>query len=121
MEEYKDSYKGKLWSTAIQKAMKAPFPEVALQYLLSRVELKTRIDTLKEVLSNKREAYNEREAISPMLIVSRVSGDGVPPMTNENVRQLQYVKVWDVEKLLEAAEATQSNVGSSPQNITIKE
>lgn len=104
MENYKDSYKGKLWSTAIQKAMKAPFPEVALQYLLNRVEQNSRIDTLKEVLSRKWEAYNEREAISPMGIVNRVSGDGVPPMKAENVRQLQYVKVWDVEKLLQEAQ-----------------
>ncbi|MBP9771443.1 MAG: hypothetical protein KBD16_00750 [Candidatus Pacebacteria bacterium] len=113
MEDFKDSYKGKLWSTAIQKAMEAPFPEVALQYLLNRVELKTRVDVLKEVLSRKWEAYNEREAISPMAIVSRVSGDGVPPMTDENVRQLQYVKVFDVEKLLESAEAAMSNASGS--------
>jgi hypothetical protein len=101
MENYKDSYKGKLWSSAIQLAMQAPFPEVALQHLLNRVEQKTRIDTLKELLSKKREAYNEREAISPMNIVNRVYGDGIPPFTDENVRQLQYVKVWDIEKMLE--------------------
>ena len=116
-DSFKDSYRGKLWSTAIQKAMEAPFPEVALQYLLNKVELKTRIDTLEELLSKKWEAYNEREAISPMNIVSRVSGDDVPQMTDENVRQLQYVKVWDIEKLLEAAKATQSNDGTpAPKN-----
>lgn len=97
------SYKDKLWSTAVQKAFEAPFPEVAIQHLLHRVDERSRIDTLKEVLSMKREAYNEREAISPMNIVNRVSGDGIPPFTDENVRQLQYVKVWDIEKLLESS------------------
>ena len=103
--DFHDSYKGKLWSKAIQRAFEAPFPEVALQHLLNIVELKSRADTLKELLSKKREAYNEREAISPMNIVNRVSGDGIPPFTDENVRQLQYVKVWDIEKLLEETQA----------------
>lgn len=99
--DFHDSYKGKLWSTAIQKAFEAPSPEVALQHLLNIVELRSRANTLKELLSKKREAYNEREVISPMNIVNRVSGDGIPPFTDENVRYLQYVKVWDIEKLLE--------------------
>lgn len=104
-----DSYQGKLWSTAVQKAFEAPFPEVAIQHLLMRVDQKSRIETLEELLSMKWEAYNEKEALSPMLIVSRVAGDKLPPMTNETVRQLQYVKVFDIEKLLKEARGELTN------------
>lgn len=98
--KYKDSYEGKLWSMAIQKAMEAPFPEVALQYLLNKVEQKSRAETLEELLSMKHEAINEREAISPMGILNRTADQDTPPFTDENVRRLQYVKVWDIEKML---------------------
>ncbi len=112
--DYKDSYKGKLWSTAIQKAFEAPFPEVAIQYLLNKVEQKTKIEALQEVLGMKREAVQEREAISPMAIVSVDMSEAphVGPMTNFNIRQLQYVKVWDIEKLLEKAR-TSSDKGTN--------
>lgn len=100
---YKDSYKGKLWSTAVQKCFEAPFPEVAMQYLLNRVHQHSRIETLKELLKMKWEAYNEKEAISPMGIISVGQSEGLPRPTDANVRQLQYVKVWDIEKLLEEA------------------
>lgn len=66
-----------------------------------------RVKTLKELLSMKREAHNEREALSPMAIVSRVSGDDIPPFTDEKVRRLQYVKAFDIEKLLAASLETE--------------
>lgn len=39
-ENWKDSYKGKLWSTAVQKAFEAPFVEVAIQHLLFAIDKK---------------------------------------------------------------------------------
>lgn len=38
--EWKDSYKGKLWSTAVQKCFEAPFVEVAIQHLLFTIDKK---------------------------------------------------------------------------------
>lgn len=38
MESWKDSYKGKLWSTAVQKCFEAPFVEVAIQHLLFAID-----------------------------------------------------------------------------------
>ena len=35
-EDLFESYHGKLWSKAIQKAITAPFPEVALQYVVQK-------------------------------------------------------------------------------------
>lgn len=35
-EDLFESYHGKLWSKAIQKAVTAPFPEVALQYVVQK-------------------------------------------------------------------------------------
>jgi hypothetical protein len=37
-EGWKDSYKGKLWSTAVQKCFEAPMVEVAIQHLLRRID-----------------------------------------------------------------------------------
>jgi hypothetical protein len=47
-----DDYRGKLWSTAIQKCWEAPFPLVAMQYLLQRVYAKAKEEALqaKELL-----------------------------------------------------------------------
>lgn len=36
--DWKDSYNGKLWSTAVQKCFEAPFAEVAIQHLLQRID-----------------------------------------------------------------------------------
>lgn len=49
----RDSYRGKLWSTAVQIAMTAPFPEVAMQHLLAKVHQKARIEILEELLTKK--------------------------------------------------------------------
>ena len=37
-EDWKNSHKGKLWSTAVQKCFEAPFVEVAIQHLLFRID-----------------------------------------------------------------------------------
>lgn len=36
--EWKDSYKGKLWSTAVQKCFEAPFVEVAIQHMFFKID-----------------------------------------------------------------------------------
>ncbi len=41
-QEMFDNYRGKSWSTAIQKCFEAPFPLVAMQYLLQRVYQKAK-------------------------------------------------------------------------------
>lgn len=46
-EEF-DNYRGKLWSTAIQKCWEAPFPLVAMQYLLQRVYTKAKEEKLNQ-------------------------------------------------------------------------
>ena len=38
--EWKDSHKGKLWSTAVEKCFQAPFVQVAIQHLLMRIDEK---------------------------------------------------------------------------------
>lgn len=100
-ESFSDSYNGKYWSTAVQKCFEAPFVEVAVQYLLMRVVKKTEIETLEKVLSKKWEAYNEKEAISPMNIVSVAHAENMDVPSGATIRNLRYVKVWDIEKMLE--------------------
>lgn len=70
-----DNYKGKLWSTAIQKCWEAPFPLVAMQYLLQRVltQQKKEIVEMIEKEDNKwngsGEHYaNVREALNNLLL-----------------------------------------------------
>lgn len=43
-DNWKDSFEGKLWSTAVQKCFEAPFPEVAIQHLLFRISQKHRTE-----------------------------------------------------------------------------
>ena len=58
--DWKDSYKSKLWSSAVQKCFEAPFVEVAIQHLLQTIDTKhqqeldrisasVREETLKEI------------------------------------------------------------------------
>jgi len=98
----RDSYAGKFWSNAVHLAFSAPFPEVAVQYLLTKVHQKARIEVLEELLGRKWEAYQEREALfaSPDGAVSIAQAEGVDAPVMLNERRLQYVKVWDIEQML---------------------
>lgn len=100
-EELFGRYRGKLWSKAIQIAMTSPFPEVSMMHVLNRVKQKVEKDILNEILGMKRVAINEKEAISPMGIVSISQGDGHTPPPTYNIRNLQYVKVFDIQKYAE--------------------
>ncbi len=95
-----DSYKGKLWSTAVQKAFEAPFPEVAIQHLLMRVYQKARIEAFEELLSMKWVAVNEREAILKTPAGILRAEDSLSEPVNVEERRLLYVKVLDIQKLL---------------------
>lgn len=53
--EWKDSYRGKLWSTAVQKCFEAPFVEVAIQHLLFTIDKK-----YQEALARQKEEMVER-------------------------------------------------------------
>ena len=53
--------------------------------------------TLQEVLSMKRVAHQEKEVMYAQ--VSVVLGGVVPAQPVDNVRPLEYVKVFDIEKL----------------------
>ena len=53
--------------------------------------------TLQEVLSMKRVAYREKEVMYAQ--VSVVRGQLPPAQPVDNVRPLEYVKVFDIEKL----------------------
>ena len=53
--------------------------------------------TLQEVLSMKRVAHQEKEVMYAP--VSVVLGEVVPAQPVDNVRPLEYVKVFDIEKL----------------------
>ncbi len=71
--EWKDSYKGKLWSTAVEKCFQAPFVQVAIQHLLMRIdekhqeELASRDTYWKErvrkEVESKDGAYHERDML----------------------------------------------------------
>lgn len=100
--EWKDSWRGKLWSSAVQEAFHAPFPEVAIQHLLRKVHQAAQIEMLEAILNYKHEAHNEREAIIPPLTGVAVAGtmENEPPLTDSSIRQLQYVKVYDILMLL---------------------
>lgn len=52
-KEWKDSYQGKLWSTAVQKCFEAPFVEVAIQHLLFTISKKQKSFHLSELSALK--------------------------------------------------------------------
>lgn len=54
-EEWKDSYKGKLWSTAVQKCFESPFVEVAIQHMLQTIDAIHQ----KELAATRTAAYKE--------------------------------------------------------------
>lgn len=59
-DDWKDSYKGKLWSTAVQKCFEAPFIEVAMQHLLHRIDQQHKA----ELLAQKQRMIERIEGLS---------------------------------------------------------
>lgn len=63
LEDWKDSYKGKLWSTAVQKCFEAPFVEVAIQHLLKIIDEKHQAELLSERTALVKEIRKLPEAL----------------------------------------------------------
>lgn len=53
---------------------------------------------VKDILNMSREAVNEKEAISPLFMVSVTYEDKIIPSPEWNIRPLQFVKIFDIEK-----------------------
>lgn len=64
-KDWKDSYKGKMWSTAVQKCFEAPFVEVAIQHLLMRIdenhqkEIKSVLEAACEEIEGMKRYHNK--------------------------------------------------------------
>lgn len=65
--DWKDSYKGKLWSTAVQKCFEAPFVEVAIQHLLQKIDEKHQLELTQSRLQYQQELVETMEKELPDL------------------------------------------------------
>ena len=78
-------------------AIHGEFDKHAIDDWLTQSLQAQRDATLQEVLSMKRVAHQEKEVMYAQ--VSVVLGEVVPAQPVDNVRPLEYVKVFDIEKL----------------------
>ena len=65
---------------------------------LKRVYTSAKQEVIEEVLKMKQEAYNEQEAITFDMLNDIVYMGAVPPDAPRKVRNLQFVKVYDIVK-----------------------
>ena len=99
VEEVVDNF-GKQFDELKMKPPKKSMPGLERELLkdFMRKALQAQRDaTLQEVLSMKRVAHQEKEVMYAQ--VSVVLGEVVPAQPVDNVRPLEYVKVFDIEKL----------------------
>lgn len=91
--DWKDSYKGKLWSTAVQKCFEAPFVEVAIQHLLMKIDEKHQT----EMADARTSILSECEKVWPWLVhdsqcILQQSERGEP--TEDGGYRTMYAGVW---------------------------
>ena len=103
-DEFLDKYTGKHQKEALYSSLFADCVQVRKDIIVKEFEtvltqaLQAQRDaTLQEVLSMKRVAHQEKEVMYAQ--VSVVLGEVVPAQPVDNVRPLEYVKVFDIEKL----------------------
>jgi len=99
-DEFLDKYTGKHQKEALYSSLFADCVKVRKDIIVKEFEasLQAQRDaTLQEVLSMKRVAHQEKEVMYAQ--VSVVLGEVVPAQPVDNVRPLEYVKVFDIEKL----------------------
>ncbi len=103
--DWKDSYKGKLWSTCVEKAFTAPFQEVAVQYLLKRIDEKHQIEiTLAEeaLLERVREKVEKKNKVKPELHADNLEARLLISCYNEGVSDSLTIINQEIDSIKES-------------------